>query len=836
MRRVSGFLSFGSTLALALTLCLAGCSGQQSDQTSAEKPQAATAAPSGSSQSSTAATEQPGSTGSQTAGSPTSSTPESTTPTAAETAGSAAGAAKPSGQGRFSETAPSASAAAGKPKPAESTAGEPKQPAPAPRTSLAGRWVLTLTQNGTDFKAALLEFQPLGQQGQTPVFSCRLVETTSVLPPAQLKQAEAVGQDVHLVLAVEEDQMDFRGRFRDGTVRGNVLFGAGRCDPARLEPTELETLKNERLYGPTPGLSELRKAVQADDPVAAVGEFCQKFASSPLAAEAYGQLLLQAGSKGWDAAQVKQIAERYVEQAGRWGQRFADFARVTVGLMLSSVNYDPDVTLGLLEQAERQVPAEILSTQREALEAAKANARAERGRRLVESDDPQKRAEGARILSELREQRPFDPSIAYALARYAEREGRKDEAIRLYAEVAVLPMAEQMLLQQWASLGSKELPSEALARLWKEKHGSTEGLEAFLDKVYSERIYSFAEARKQPTVSNGHVILCELFTGSQCPPCVAADIALGGVAHTYPQTEVVVLRYHQHIPGPDPMANPDTAQRFQYYQARGTPTLVVDGRKVSGVGGFLIHVPEVYARIRRPIDEILGRARPSRSVKIALKAVAENGVLKVSAKVDSKEPLPDTVRLRLVLAEDEVSYVARNGVRKHEMIVRKMLGGPSGVGPQDGRLSYEGEVSLSDLRTQLESYLTNFEKTRGYRFPARPLDLRALHVVAFVQDDATREVWQTALVPVTGELEARSPQTAEKASSSKPAAQKPTAKGESPAKGERSAAEAKAVKKAAGGQTPPKSTQPKPAPSTPKAPSTQPTSDQKQTSPKKAPP
>ena len=51
-------------------------------------------------------------------------------------------------------------------------------------------------------------------------------------------------------------------------------------------------------------------------------------------------------------------------------------------------------------------------------------------------------------------------------------------------------------------------------------------------------------------------VLVELFTGAECPPCVAADLAFDALGKTYKPTDVVLLEYHLHIPGPDALTNP----------------------------------------------------------------------------------------------------------------------------------------------------------------------------------------------------------------------------------------------------------------------------------------
>ena len=98
-------------------------------------------------------------------------------------------------------------------------------------------------------------------------------------------------------------------------------------------------------------------------------------------------------------------------------------------------------------------------------------------------------------------------------------------------------------------------------------------------------------------------MLCELFTGAACPPCVGADLATGALQETFATTELIMLRYHEHIPAPDPFANPQTRQRFQYYNGRGTPSIYLDGTAFRGAGGYLQHAKKTLHTIIRICSE-----------------------------------------------------------------------------------------------------------------------------------------------------------------------------------------------------------------------------------------
>ncbi len=79
----------------------------------------------------------------------------------------------------------------------------------------------------------------------------------------------------------------------------------------------------------------------------------------------------------------------------------------------------------------------------------------------------------------------------------------------------------------------------------------------------------------------------ELFTGAQCPPCVAADVAFDALLQTYKPTEFIGLQYHLHIPGPDPLTNNDSEERQKYYGSaiRGTPSTFFNGKARPAAAG-----------------------------------------------------------------------------------------------------------------------------------------------------------------------------------------------------------------------------------------------------------
>ena len=230
------------------------------------------------------------------------------------------------------------------------------------------------------------------------------------------------------------------------------------------------------------------------------------------------------------------------------------------------------------------------------------------------------------------------------------------------------------------------------------------GLESRLDQEYRKKVPPFAPekfaGRKDPKAD--HVVLMELFTGAQCPPCVAADVAFDALLETYQATELIGLQYHLHIPGPDPLTNKDSQSRQQYYGdvVSGTPAVFFNGHPHASGGGPMQLSEAKYKQYRRIIDTQLEAAkeatihvsatRTGDELKIAAQATVTrkrianerrpapakgvNGDAENARKTESR-PRP---RLRLALTEESIRYIGINKLRYHHHVVRDFPGGLEG--------------------------------------------------------------------------------------------------------------------------------------------------------------
>ncbi|HJT75913.1 MAG TPA: hypothetical protein VJ739_01820 [Gemmataceae bacterium] len=243
------------------------------------------------------------------------------------------------------------------------------------------------------------------------------------------------------------------------------------------------------------------------------------------------------------------------------------------------------------------------------------------------------------------------------------------------------------------------------------------------------------------------VVLVELFTGTQCPPCVAADMAFDALAKTYKPAEAALLEYHLHIPGPDPLTNAATEARAQYYEReiQGTPTLILSGHALDLGGGSADAAHSLYEEYRKELDPLL--EKPA-GAKVTATAVRKGNKVEIAAEAGGVEKAGNDLRLRVVLVEEQVNYQGGNGVRHHHHVVRAMPGGPKGIAVSDKGAKQTATVDLDELRQTLTKYLDEFAKANGAAFPTRPLELKNLKVIAFVQNDKSKEVLQAVQVDV----------------------------------------------------------------------------------------
>lgn len=607
------------------------------------------------------------------------------------------------------------------------------------RDSTAGRWQLVFYDipesdpSPTPVSIALIEIEDN---------EAKLLDMPQNGPEFKIHEARIDKTSVQLTLDVNTLKLEFVGKLADSRIRGNVALPGGEAAPAEMLATTSPVLGES---APIAASKEYDDALHSDDPTTAMIEFAAEFPTSPLALMALRRSVTRLKP---DAKPdfVQSAVAKYLAMAGSWGEKLERSAAIVAASSLAAKNLELDLAGKLLTDVEQKIEQDGDPELQGDLVLAKRALRIARIEVKLESGDESQQAVGVADLKQMLTENPTDPDVMQRLAEYAEEQDDAEQAIEFYGRLAVLPGYEMFMRQRAGQdLDPRTLPSERAARLWKQEHENLEGFEDRMVELYRDVVHEIGVPDLDITQAGNQTVLVELFTGSGCPPCVAADVATGVVSHKFPADRVFVLRYHQHIPMPDNMVSPASESRFDYYAGQGTPTTMVNGKNVSG-GGSVLQSRAVYELLAEAIQPLLSEEAEA---EIALSAeVVDETQVAITASVTAQQSLADSYRLRLAIAEDEILEPAPNGILLHEMVVRAMPGGPSGIAAKDGQLAFQGQVDLAVIRNEILDYLDKFERGRDFEFNRKPLEMRKLHVVAWVQDDSTKEVLQARWIPV----------------------------------------------------------------------------------------
>jgi hypothetical protein len=308
-----------------------------------------------------------------------------------------------------------------------------------------------------------------------------------------------------------------------------------------------------------------------------------------------------------------------------------------------------------------------------------------------------------------------------------------------------------------------------LEAIYRKTHGGTlDGLETTLDTEFARRHTTpLVPLRYRATPARtDRVALAELTTGAACLPCISVDLAFDAVLQRYTRDEVALLVYHIHAPTSDPLSNASAQARTKYYNINGAPTVYVDGHAASVGEGTRAVAGPVYqaldAQIGRRLEVVAG-------ANITARATRAGSQVKVTAIANRLGASSPSLRLHLALVEREVSYSGENGVRFHPMVVRNLAQAPRGaeegfaVGLTGVTVEYAFDLAAI-AQANLEYYdvyiadlkkRTNIDAT--FREKKNTIDSNRLSVVAFVQDDQSRDVLQAKVVDVAGASDPPSP-------------------------------------------------------------------------------
>jgi hypothetical protein len=338
------------------------------------------------------------------------------------------------------------------------------------------------------------------------------------------------------------------------------------------------------------------------------------------------------------------------------------------------------------------------------------------------------------------------------LEEYAKKWDRGANYYRLTGEALAGQKRDAEALDAYSSAiveGDVKSMEPAKALYAKLNKGKTDGFDEGIERRMARAPFH-PGAFKPPEDWKGKAVLAELFTGSECPPCVGADFGFDGLLESHPSKYLAVLAYHLPIPRPDPMMNPGTKKREEFYEIRGTPTVMIDGARVPVGGGGRKDAEGLYRQYREAIDARLGQQGQDPVVAISASASIKGD--KVSVKCEFSK-LVEGAQFFMALAQGEEKYMGGNGLLFHKMVVRHLVQLPA----LPGHLKLEPSIDLAGIEKATDEYLTEFEDTnarfKDFKFPVRhgKMDRSGLKVVLFVQDPSTKQVYNALVADVAPE-------------------------------------------------------------------------------------
>ena len=226
------------------------------------------------------------------------------------------------------------------------------------------------------------------------------------------------------------------------------------------------------------------------------------------------------------------------------------------------------------------------------------------------------------------------------------------------------------------------------------------------------------------------VSLVERFTNASCAPCASLNVWYNPLTHGWVNSGTIShLVYNVWWPGPnDPMyllnVN-DNTTRTNYYGCNYVPWFDVNGS----------HVNETQSALTSAVTNGNNQFAPF-NIEMTQEALSEN-LIKIGFTI-TRDPTDVTtfgnIKLRVALTEKTVSYATppgSNGETEFYSICRKML-------PDAGGSTFTIPAPGESIDLSLE-----YVPTAAF---LQAVNLDSLRIVAFIQDVATKMVYQSAMM------------------------------------------------------------------------------------------
>ena len=332
------------------------------------------------------------------------------------------------------------------------------------------------------------------------------------------------------------------------------------------------------------------------------------------------------------------------------------------------------------------------------------------------------------------------------------RAGDRDAAVQRLAEVVADPRAKPEIDRITAGFTGEEAFVPANVRLEAMFEGSPEQRDALLAAAYERVATAFADAETDARTRGRRPGPCwsSFFTGSQCQPCIPADLALDAVAERVPRRRphragLSRARGGGRTRWRTPRPWPGWSRSARTGRRRSSSTASKPRRPPGGPPAAALF------RYRQFVGEVGDRSAEPAGAGVTVEASGNGDVLTFAATATRDGGFTQNHRLHVAVAERVVPYAARNGIRVHQMLVRSLPTGADGEPAADGELRFEGgAVRHPPCGTSWRRTSRPTRRRTTSRGRATPLDLDDLTVVAWVTDGPAGPVLQAARRDVDG--------------------------------------------------------------------------------------
>lgn len=216
------------------------------------------------------------------------------------------------------------------------------------------------------------------------------------------------------------------------------------------------------------------------------------------------------------------------------------------------------------------------------------------------------------------------------------------------------------------------------------------------------------------------VITTEVFTSASCGYCAPSNELLVNYVNSNPEKPMIPLTFRYNF-GSDIMYNMNPSMykaRANFYGFSGVPHFFINGTQV--IGGYTPQIPNIIEQ------EVQKHANEISPITIEIDETKTGNVMDFTVSVSSDEELSGkTLRICAVEYHHFYENAGSNSEKDFYYIVREMF--PNANGEM---------ISLEAGETKTFEY--------SYNINASMFNVDKMYVVAFIQNDGTREVLQAA--------------------------------------------------------------------------------------------